>query len=322
MNVKVIGAIRAVRDGLTALINELEDGVDIVESAPVVEETPKKAVVEEKLTGTISEEQLEGMTYNELKKFAKSIGVPATGSRDELTKKILSAEVEIVDEEEEVRDEKPARKTKSKKSKPEIVEEDEEDEDEDNLEELVLEAVEDMSDEDIMDVLTDVGVKAKGKRQALISAVVKAVRDGKIDLGDEDEYEEDEAEVEEEDLDEDYDDEEDTEEMTEERSVAIEAFRAEAYERLEEGDITRQDLIDWLNEFNQTNDKMKKLSDEDIVEEYVRCSSVYIDDEGVLHDEEGAYYVNDVPYCCGAELEEVDNGNLSCQICETEYEVG
>lgn len=345
MNAKIIVAIKGVRDSLNVLIDELENSA-VANAEPVVEaktETPatpapvetapmsrKEREASETLpdaTGTLTEEQLNSLSYNNLKKLAKEIGIPATGSRDELTAKILNAEVSAPAEEVEeapVEEEAPKKTKATKKSEP-VEEDDDDEEEEDPIVAKVMEAVEDMTNEEIADILADVGVTAKGKRQALISAVIKAVRDGKIDLED-DESEEEDEEVEEtqteESEDEDFDvNDPENPDMTEERKTALEAHESETREGFESGELTRKEMIEWLNEFHGTKDTMKKKSDDEILEEYIYYSSLLINDEGEMPEEEGAYTVNGIPYCCGHELKyNEDNETYICEVCGAEYE--
>lgn len=358
MNAKMIDAMKGIRDNLSIIIEEMENDsktVNVTAEATEVKEvktetpdtpaktTRKEREANEKLPNPndeLTQEQLDGLSYNNLKRLAKEMGIPAVGSRDELTQKILSydgevpnpdAESETEEETEEpVVEEKTSRKSprKIQKSEPEPVEEDDDDDDEEEVDPIVVqvnEAVEDMTDEEIMDILADVGVKAKGKRQALISAVIKAVHEGKIDL-DSDEDEEDEAEVEteaeSEDTEYDVNDPENPD-MTEERKAAIEAYEADIRADFENGDITRKQLIEWLNEFHDTKDTMKKKSDEEILSEYIYCSCLLINDEGEMPEEEGAYTVNGIPYCCGHELSyNEDNDTYICEVCGAEFEAG
>lgn len=342
MNAKMIDALKGIRDNLSVLIEEVENAD--VTTAEVTEEVKtdttattkssrKEREANEKLPNPndeLTREQLDGLSYNNLKRLAKEMGIPAVGSRDELTEKMLNFDGEIPTVEEE--ETKPAPKTVSKKSEPVVEDDDDDDEEEDPIVAKVNEAVEDMTDEEIMDILADVGVKAKGKRQALISAVIKAVHDGKIDLDDEDSDDEDEdavAEVEE-DVDTDTDEEAEYDvndpenpDMTDERRTAIEAYEADTRADFENGDIDRKTLVEWLNEFHNTKDSMKKKSDDEILEEYIYCSCLLINDEGEMPEEEGAYTVNGIPYCCGHELAfNEDNDTYICEVCGAEYEAG
>ena len=105
--------------------------------------------------------------------------------------------------------------------------------------------------------------------------------------------------------------------------MAIEAFDEETRNDFAEGNIARQELVDWLNEYHDTKDKMKKKSDEELLDEYIYYSCLLINDEGEMPEEEGAYTVNGVPYCCGHALQfDEDNNTFSCEHCGEEYEAG
>ena len=345
MNAKIIEAVKGIRDNLNTIIEEMEN-----QSVTVAEEkvAPKKEVpVETKDTTApksrkekeasetlpdassgLTQEQLDGLSYNNLKRLAKEMGIPATGARDELTQKILNFEGEIpTPDEDEEETPAPAKTTrKIEKSEPVEEEDEDDDEEEDPIVAKVMEAVEDMTNEEIADILADVGVKAKGKRQSLISAVIQAVKDGKIDLDDEDEEEEESEEetapAESEESEEEFDiNDPENPDMTKERKTALEAYKSEVENDFAEGSITRKQIVEWLNEYHGTEDTMKKKSDEDLVEEYIYYSSLLINDEGEMPEEEGAYTVNGIPYCCGHELAyNEDNETYICETCGAEYE--
>lgn len=356
MNAKIIEALKGVRDNLNIIIEESE-GLKIpvnIEEPEVAEpkeegkekkkdnvvpinkkvEKKEEPVVANEDGEEITSEYLETLSYNDLKKLAKELGVTATGARPELTQKILNAGQEDIEQEEVVEEEEVETKKKpeaKKKNSPvklgkkeEDLEEEVEEEEEDPLVVKVHEAVDGMTDEEILDVLTDVGVKAKGKRQALINAVIKAVREGKIELDDGgDEPDTEEPEVEEEVVEDgelDFND-FDNEDMTDERKKAMEDFENSTRADFEEGAITRKDLVDWLNDYNGTKGAMKDKSDEEILEEYIYYSWLLIDDEGEMPEEEGAYTVNGHPFCCGRPLEYLEENNtFICEYCGTEYE--
>ena len=350
MNAKIIEAVKGIRDNLNTIIEEMENqSVTVAEAkatpktevpAPVNEETSSPKSRKEKeaseilpdATEGLTQEQLDGLSYNNLKRLAKEMGIPATGARDELTQKILNFDGEVPTPEAEEETPAPAKATHNHKiEKSEPIEEDDEDDDEeeDPIVAKVMEAVEDMTNEEIADILADVGVKAKGKRQSLISAVIEAVKDGKIDLEDDEDEESEEAEDEEDNT---PDESEETEDefdvndpenpdMTKERRTALEAYKSEVENDFEEGSITREQIVEWLNEYHGTDDPMKKKSDDELVEEYIYYSSLLINDEGEMPEEEGAYTVNGIPYCCGHELAyNEDNETYICETCGAEYE--
>ena len=342
MNAKMIEALKGIRDNLSVIIDEAENTGSVVtkaekvvapkETETVAPKSRKEREASEELpdvTGNLTEEQLNSLSYNNLKKLAKEMGISATGARDELTQKILNVEVSVDAEDDSDEETVEAPKTApSKVAKNPVIEESDDDDDEEEVDpivEQVNEAVAEMTDEEIMDVLADVGVKAKGKRQALISAVIKAVREGKIDLEDDDEEESEDVSPSEDSVEEDGFDVNDLDnpDMTKERKVALESFATSTATDFENGDITREQIVEWLNDFHSTKDTMKKKSDEELLNEYVYYASLFINDEGEMPEEEGAYTVNDVPYCCGHELAyNEDNETYICEVCGGEYEAG
>lgn len=342
MNENTIKGLEKIKEGIDLI---LKSCIDSLEQPTKVEE-PKKSIKTAKTTkadekptevvestGDYTKEELDGMTYNDLKKLAKKLGIPAVGNRDEITEKILNADVtdteEPDEEEEEAKPVKPKAVKKSAK-KPAPVEEEEddeedepedEDEDEDEIdpvEQQVLEAVEDMEDDEIREILEDVGVSSKGKRQSLISKLIQAVKDGKIDFDDDnDEADEDDTPEE---TDDDSDVEDITESMTKKRKKAYLNYCKETEESFNDGEITREEIIDFINDFNGTKDKMKKVSDEELLETYLKITANLIDDDGNIV-EEGAYTINDEYYCCGKPLKyDEDEEKFICEVCGEEYE--
>lgn len=352
MNTQIIKGIEMLAEGLTSIVEGLKAESAVI-SAPVKQDVPKtqievskpietskEAVVEVKKSSEYSEDELSSMSYNEIKKLAKELGISAVGNRKELVKKILandstaeSAEVEddevveqpkTVKKTKKVENEKESKSFKKTVSKPKVEEpvEDEDDgeddvEDEaleDTTESRVIEATEEMSDDELRELLEDVGVSSKGKRQALITKLVTAVEDGLIELDGE---ETDEEAPEETETEESADV---TEGMTKKRKEAYEELCDETTKALEDGEILRDDLIEFINAFNGTNDKFKKLSTEDLLDKYLELSAMLVDDDGNVV-EEGAYTINDEPYCCGHLLDyDEDREVFKCHCCGSEYE--
>ena len=339
---KIIVGIVSIAEGLNSIAEALKEMnttvTAVAELCPEPDtevslsdatETPVEELKNTPSNSEYTEEELSGMSYNDIKKLAKELGIPAVGNRKELVKKILSADTAVEEDSEENAEEKTEEKTevkpvksapktfkKTKVEEPEPVEEDEEDEeeeDEDPVEAKVKEVTEGMSDDEIREVLEDVGISTKGKRQSLISKLVKAVNDGLIDLDEDDEEagDSEDIDVEESDI---------TEDMTKPRKKAYEELCDETSEAFESGEITREDLIEFINAFNGTDDKFKKVSDEDLLTKYLELSAMLIDDEGNIV-EEGAYTINDEPYCCGHPLHYDEDGEkFICECCGSEYE--
>lgn len=343
MNKKIIEGLESIAQGINSIVEGLKQtectcACDTAEEHNNVDKKSSKtttASAEKKTakvddsestasnSSTYTEEELSNMSYNDIKKLAKELGISAVGNRKEIVKKILSADVvEAEDEEDAV--EAPAKSVKSKSfnkktkvEEPESVEEDDEEDEDDNegatTEDMVKEATADMSDDEIRSILEDVGVSSKGKRQALISKLVKAVDDGLIDLdGDEEEDEEEEKES--------NKSTDVTEGMTKARKKAYEQLVKDTEEDFENGDISREDLIEFINAFNGTSDKFKKVSDEDLLMQYLELSAMLVSDEGEIV-EEGAYTINEEPYCCGHPLTyDEDEEKFVCECCGSEYE--
>lgn len=327
MKAEVLKGLMMMREGLDMIINSADEGVN--EAPTTAKPVPTKAEsnVEEKeveaptvVKGNLSREQLDSMTYNDLKKLAKELGVSAVGARPELTDRILG--VEVTTEAEEVVDvsDAPAEESTG-----------------DEIADKVRELAKDMSVSDIADVLAEVGVSAKGKKEALVEKLIKAVEDGLISLDDEDESEEevettDEPNVAEEeateeaeaetDEDEEYDPTNDPENpnMTKKRLTALKAFEESTRNSVKNGEITSKDMREFLAEFHDMKvADLKDYTDDDITDFYIDAASRFIDDDGEIVEEE-AYMLNGEPACCGHVLSyDEKGGKFHCDICGNEY---
>lgn len=179
---------------------EAEMGTEVVEDAKVVDIKEAKANKESKkatkATKEVKEEvetdvevesdnlaeELNGMSLKDLKEKAKELGVAVRGSKSAIIGRILEALDNAEDEEEVVEEE-------------EVIETDDEQEDDvevgDEVEEVDLEeALKDYSVEELAEMLAEAGLSTKGKKQALIAKVIKAVEEGKIEFGEDDEEDE------------------------------------------------------------------------------------------------------------------------------------
>ena len=162
--------------------NKIEEVKNDVETTPEVEE---EAVVEVE-TNTEAED-LNSKTLKELKDLAKELGVSTKGSKSTIIGRILEAQDNV---------EEVVEETKENILTEEEVEEFEEatETGEDNPLEAQLN---EMSVEELADILAEVGISTKGKKQSLIAKVLKAVEEGKIELADEEDADEEEEVVEE-----------------------------------------------------------------------------------------------------------------------------
>ena len=348
MNAKIIEGLKAVRDGIDLILEgyvpttipaeeptaKKTPEVETKQETPKVESAPaEETVAPAPVKGNLTREQLDGMTYNNIKKLAKELGVSAVGNREDITARILGETVEV--EPEAVAEEAPAKNTTKKTAEPEVVEVDEKDND--PLYAKVVDAISDMSNEDIADILADIGVSAKGKREALVEKVVQAVRDGLLDFDDEDEAEEEveetpapatkktkeapaPVETEDDDDDEDITNDINNPDMTEARKKAILAQDESIRKQFKKGDVTRDNLVEFLQSFYDTDEDMDDMSDDDLLDTYIDAVCRLVDDEGDLI-EEGAYTLNGEPACCGRVLVYSEDTNVFiCEHCGEEYE--
>ena len=320
-----LDALKAIAEGINALIDlEIGNAIPVSEEQKQ-EEKPKKSKVtslaekkvEEKEEAT-EEVDVDSMDYRQLKAYASEIGVKAKGTKGQLLKAVkdfLANDGEEVSEEEE----KPARGVASMKAKKaeeaeKEVESEEEDDDDSEDENTTIKEVEsaikeqELTDDDLRDILKDLGLSTKGGHEVLVSKLADAVDAGELSLDDDDETEgeAEETESEEEDVTDDGNAEEDAEEsdeeteITAERKQAIDKFNAETTEAFENEEISVEDMRDFIKDFGEK--VSKKDSDKEVLAKYIECASMLIDDEGNTV-EEGAYMLNGVPFCCGHALE-------------------
>ena len=276
-----------------------------------------------------SEVDLGSMKLKELREYAEELGLNSKGKRAEVEERIQ----EFLDNQEDSEDEEVEEpEVEEESEEPEIEENEDSEEDEDSEEEeddevedetyaKVMQYVNEASDDELRETLEELDLSSKGKREALVEKIYQAVKDGLFEFEEEDEEpsEEPEEEVEVEDT-EDDSEEDDSEDlgMTEERAKAIEAMEEQVQEEFEEGKITRKEMVAYLKQVGIA--VTKKVEDEAVVEMYTEKLALLIDDEGEFHDEGGdPYNINEVPYCCGAPLEEIEGG-YRCNVCGTEYE--
>lgn len=296
---------------------EVSKNTDIVMSVNEVKSAdPVDEVEDVSETDEYTEESLNSMSYNDLKKLAKELGLSATGNRTAVVQRILEASKGA--DLEEPTEEIPVTESESTLSEP--VEEDvgESEEEEPSLYEQVESAVADYSDDDIKAILEDVGIKCRGKRQSLLSKLTEAVEEGLIEFNSDEEDAESNEEVSETtettsgDI---------TSDMTDARKEAYEKLCKDTAEAFESQEITREDMIEFINGFNNTKETFKKESDAEVLSKYLELAAFLIDDEGNDAPENEPYFINDTPYCCGHPLEyREDEGVFYCSVCHNKYE--
>lgn len=277
---------------------------------------PVEEIIQEPETEE-SEVDLGSMKLKELREYAEELGLNSKGKRAEVEERIQefldnqedSEDEEVEDSEEDEESEEPEIEENEDSEEDEDSEEAEDDEVEDETYAKVMRYVNEASDDELRETLEELGLSSKGKREALVEKIYQAVKDGLFEFEDEEPSEDVEPEEE--------TDEETSEDlgMTEERAKAIEAMEEQVQEEFEEGKITRKEMVAYLKQVG-----IAVTKNEAVVEMYTEKLALLIDDEGEFHDEGGdPYNINEVPYCCGAPLEEIEGG-YRCNVCGTEYE--
>jgi hypothetical protein len=238
------------------------------------------------------------MSIGNLRKLAREMGVEATGTKEEIIARLSEQQAAAGEENENV-----------------------------DISAQVEELTKDMSVEEIADVLTSVGIKPTGKRQALIAKVVQAVEDKLISLTEEDgdgadaPNSEEPSQKEEASNDESNGEEDEILEVTtQERQDAFDAYEEQCTQAVKDKDLTEDDIDELLTEVYNDDYDSKDTSSEDKLAMYIQYGQSLIDDEGAQHDPGEPYLVNDKYACCGAFLKEAD-GKMICEICGGEYEV-
>lgn len=343
-----LDALKAIAEGINALIDlEIGNALPVSEEQKQEDEPKKSKVtslaekkVEEKEEAT-EEVDVDSMDYRQLKSYASEIGVKAKGTKGQLLKAVkdflANGGEEVAEEAEEEVEEKSAKKPargvasmKAKKAEEDEKEVESEEEDDDSEDEnTTIKEVEsaikeqELTDDDLRDILKDLGLSTKGGHEVLVSKLADAVDAGELSLDDDEvEDEAEETESEEEDVadEEENDAEEDDEEteITAERKQAVDDFTAETTEAFENEELSVEDMRDFIKDFGEKISK--KASDKEVLAKYIECASMLIDDEGNTV-EEGAYMLNGVPFCCGHALEISEDGTSGkCSICDEEYE--
>ena len=347
MNItEIIKGIDKTIEGLTeirnAMVFEADAKATPVESKPEkkVDETPVEATPTT-MTGKFDVEELKGMKYNEFKKLAASLGVKCTGTRDEIMERILALDV-TVDvaedvEEEEVVEEAPVKESKSDKpAKGKKLGKKEVDEpSRDEFDEQAEAIADETPVEDIIEALADVDIKATKKNA--VEKLAHALREGLIEMDEEDEDEDIEDEIEEDDEDDDEEISADSyfseydpngfnnpEEMTEERKEAIEEKMDEILTEISEGTLKMDEIESYLED-NCTEEEIELVgedyTDEDVIKLYMEMIKRTIDNEGNEVEPSEPYEVGEHNMCCGHELKYVKKTkNYVCSQCGGEYE--
>ena len=116
MNANTIKGLELISEGINLILEGANETVtkiaeDVKKS---VEKTTKESAPA--TSREITEEELEGMSYNDLKKLAAELGISPKGNRKELVARLLDSSNEVSEDTEE-EEEKPTNKTAPKKGR-------------------------------------------------------------------------------------------------------------------------------------------------------------------------------------------------------------
>lgn len=303
----------------------------------VVKEEPKE-VKEEVITESEpvsegnfpTEDGLNALSYNDLKAKAKELGLKAVGSKKVLIENILASigNADVISDEptkediEEAIEEVAELPTEDRGEEIEIDEDEEALPEEETLYDQVAKDLEGYADEELANILSDIGVSPKGRRQALLAKIVQAIEDGKLEWEEDSEPDDNEPqEATEPSKDVETQDDQTIEEEdfvgTEARKQACLELCDQIESDYENGDISHKEVLKFLKEYY--NGKYVSQGQEADLDEYLAIQCDLIDDEGTKHEMSDPYYVGDDVLCCGAVLKEL-NEDLYCEHCGVTYE--
>ena len=169
--------------------------------------------------------------------------------------------------------------------------------------------------EELADICAEYELSTKGKKQALIDRIVKGIMDGTIEL--EDEPEEEAQEEEKAPL------KKVAEYNNPQRAKKEAEVEADIRDKYEKGKLKDNEIKKFLDKYNEGDPECagcKGCSKEDMLDCYIDIHKALVDDDGDLNEFEEPYVRDGEYFCCGREIKELENGNLYCQVCGTEYQ--
>jgi type I site-specific restriction-modification system R (restriction) subunit len=257
----------------------------------------------------------------------------------ELFAKELREELNSLNAEPQPEKEKAPVVTKAKEVVKEVAppaEEPKQEEEVNEIEKTISEyELNDLSVEEIKEYLNDNEVDFNKKLKAkdkLLVVLAQAILDGKIPLeGEEEPAGENEEEEQQEEAVEEAREKTQVEAIEEAGELNISAERAEMeaeiadniHDLVSSKKLTVKKMKDYLGKFYEGDADCKGCKgckDDEILDCYINLKQSLVDDEGEVHKQSDPYVRDDTNFCCGTELQELDNGNLFCPVCSNEYE--
>jgi len=166
--------------------------------------------------------------------------------------------------------------------------------------------------EELADICAKYELSTKGKKQALIDRIVKGILDGTIELEDEEEPEEEKTSLK-----------KVKEHDNPQRAEKETEVEADIRDKYEKGKLKDNEIKKFLDKYNEGDPECagcKGCSKEDMLDCYIDIHKALVDDDGDLNEFEEPYIRDGEYFCCGREIKELENGDLYCQICGTEYQ--
>lgn len=167
-----------------------------------------------------------------------------------------------------------------------------------------------MTIEELADILAEHDLSTKGKKQALIDRIVKAVEEGEIELSDEAGATKEE----------DGEEEDEEESSHPERDAKEEEVEAEIRKQYKAKKLKDTEIGKFIKNYLDGDPKAKGMSKEDNLEMYIEIKKALVDDDGNVTGLEEPYERDGEYHCCGRELKTLDSGSPYCEICGTEYQ--
>ena len=172
--------VEEVSEDVAEEVEEADDEAEEVADDEEEAEEERSTIITVETEDGEEEIDLEEMSVKELKQFTEEYGLEVTAK----TKKGIIEEIldQIYGEEEDEDD------VEEVEDDVEDVEEDSEEDDGESDEDLAeLYGLNELSLEELAEICAEYGLSTKGKRQALIDRIVRGIKDGTIEVGDEEE---------------------------------------------------------------------------------------------------------------------------------------
>ena len=313
-----IDALKMIRDGVDALI-KLETQENTTAEVPVASAPQEKVEAPKVAEKKEDSVDIESMDYRQLKAYAAKLGIKAIGTKAQLIAKIRELESKTADEPQEEVETQEVEEAPAKDEPKES-----------ELMQSVRKAIKEqgLTDDDLRSTLEELDISTKGGHDELVSKIADAVAAGDISLYDDEDSEDDgldgavEEESDDDEVEEDAsegaeDDEEEEVEETPERKAAVEKFEKETRQQFKDGELSVEDMKEFLKDFGATTPK--KMSDKDVLDLYINSASLLIDDDGNTVEDD-AYILHGEAYCCGHALDLDENGKATCPFCGKEHE--